>query len=256
MTVPTGSMDEIVAALRAEQDGLADLVGPLETAELARDSRCAGWSLADVLVHLGQTNELAVASVNGAFGDAVASGPDTTGAADVDEWAGAAVDAERPDDLGAARDRWLASATAQAEAFAGCDPSARVQWVAGDLAARTLATTRLSETWIHSNDISWGLGVDVAPTDALFHIARLAHRTLPHAFARAGREMIADVQFRLGGPGGDQWDIGEDGAPTVLSGSAIDLCEVAGQRRDAADTDLRAEGPDAEGVLELVRTFA
>lgn len=256
MTVPTGSMGEIVAALRAEQDALAGLVRPMGTAELARDSRCPGWSIADVLVHLGQTNELAVASLNGAFGDAVASGPDTTGAADVDEWAGAAVVAERPDDLAVARDRWLDSATAQAEAFSACDPSARVQWVAGDLAARTLATTRLSETWIHSNDISWALGVDVAPTDALFHIARLAHRTLPHAFARSGREMSGEVQFRLIGPAGDQWTIGEDGAATVVRGPAIELCEVAGQRRAAGDTDLRSEGPDADAALELVRTFA
>jgi hypothetical protein len=41
-----------------------------------------------------------------------------------------------------------------------------------------------------------------------------------------------------------------------VRGPATDLCAVAGQRMAAADTALRAEGPDAESVLRLVRTFA
>jgi hypothetical protein len=41
-----------------------------------------------------------------------------------------------------------------------------------------------------------------------------------------------------------------------VSGPAADLCAVAGRRAAAADTGLSAEGPDAEAVLRLVRTFA
>ena len=43
---------------------------------------------------------------------------------------------------------------------------------------------------------------------------------------------------------------------TTVTGDALDLCLVAGQRADAADTGLVAEGPDASDVLALVRTFA
>ena len=43
---------------------------------------------------------------------------------------------------------------------------------------------------------------------------------------------------------------------TGVRGPALDLCRVAGQRADAADTALAATGPDAEAVLDLVRTFA
>ena len=42
----------------------------------------------------------------------------------------------------------------------------------------------------------------------------------------------------------------------MVRGTALDLCRVAGQRADAAATALTAEGPDAVGVLRLVRTFA
>ena len=43
---------------------------------------------------------------------------------------------------------------------------------------------------------------------------------------------------------------------TVVRGDALDLCLVAARRRDPATTSLRATGPDAAAVLELVRTYA
>jgi hypothetical protein len=49
---------------------------------------------------------------------------------------------------------------------------------------------------------------------------------------------------------------GDDDAPTVVTGSALDLCRAAGQRAVATDTSLVASGPSAGPVLELVRTFA
>jgi hypothetical protein len=46
--------------------------------------------------------------------------------------------------------------------------------VPGELSARTLATTRLAETWIHAGDVAGALGVTLPPTDRLRPIARLA----------------------------------------------------------------------------------
>ena len=68
-------MDEIVEALRDEQDRVAAMVEPLDRNGLATPSRCEGWTVADVLLHLAQTNELAVASVMGTFREAVERGP-------------------------------------------------------------------------------------------------------------------------------------------------------------------------------------
>src|SRR5690606_36392884 len=98
-------------------------------------------------------------------------------------WAGALVAKERAEPR-RSRDRYLASAAAQVDAFARCDPAARVLWVAGEVAARPLATTRLTETWIHTGDVAVALGGLPAPTDRLWHIARLVWRTLPYPFAR------------------------------------------------------------------------
>ena len=52
-------------------------------------------------------------------------------------------------------------------ALEATDPKARVRWVVGEMAARTLCPTRLSETWIHTTDIAHGLDLVVAPTGRL-----------------------------------------------------------------------------------------
>ncbi len=251
---------DVVEALVAQQEELRGLVAGRDDDELARPTRCEGWSAADVLLHLAQTNEAAVASVAGRLGEFRLGGVGGERAADVDELADLAVAAEREAAPTAIRDRWWASAQAQADAFAGCEPSARVLWVSGELAARSLASTRLSETWIHTVDVASAFGVVPAPTDRLWHVARLAWRTVPYAFERAGQPLSGAVGFDLVAPDGSSWAFGLDdpASPpaTVLRGSAAALCEVAGQRADAAATDLTAEGPDAAGVLALVRTFA
>lgn len=246
--------------LTAQHHELAGLLDGLDAAGWAAASRCEGWTVADVVLHLAQTDEMALASLEGRLPqhmDLVAQA--WAGAADVDDGADRLVAAERHQQPAQGiHQRWLDGTARLRAAFAGHDPSDRVQWVAGLLAARTLATTRLAECWIHTGDVAHGLGVEVPPTDRLRPIARLAWRTLPYAFARAGRELGGAVAFHLTGPSGDEWRIepDDDAAVTVITGPALDLCRVAGQRAAAADTALTATGPDAGPVLELVRTFA
>lgn len=250
-------VDDAVTALRAQQDELAAYVADAGDDDLGRASRCDGWTVADVLLHLAQTNEMAVASVEGRLAqhvDAVASSLPQTGS--IDDWAGALVDLERTTPA-AARDRWLTSADAQVAAFAGCDPAARVTWVAGELAARSLATTRLTESWIHTVDVAVAFGPPPAPTDRLWHTARLTWRTVPYALGQEGLVPAGPVAFVLDAPDGSTWSFGEPGdAATTITGSALDLCTVAGQRGSAAGTSLRGSGPDADDVLRLMRTFA
>ena len=248
---------EPVDALAAQQRELIGLVADRDERDLSLPSRCAGWSAADVLLHLAQTNEMAVASVEDRLGEYVASVTDVIpSAGGIDDWAGALVDAERAGAV-AARDRYVTSAAAQEAAFRAVDPDHRVQWVAGEMAARTLATTRLSETWIHTVDAAAAVGIDPEPTDRLWHVARLVWRTVPYALSRGGVTPTGDVAFELAGPRGGRWTFGEpDVAATVVRGPAVELCTVAGQRGDAASTELVAAGPDAAAVLRLMRTFA
>jgi uncharacterized protein (TIGR03084 family) len=251
-----GTTDDVVAALAEQVDELRGLVGPLDEDGLATSSACDGWSVADVLLHLAQTNEVAVASVRGDLA-AVAGQWGQARSGNVDEAAGDAVAAERGATGAEVRARWDRSARDMVAAFAAADPAARVEWVVGQMAARSLATTRIAETWIHTGDIAEGLGVDRAPADRIRHIVYLVHRTIPYAFSRAGREPAGAVRFEVTAPAGDEtWAFGADDAATVVTGPALDLCRVAGQRATAAETALVATGPDGADVLALMRTFA
>jgi hypothetical protein len=42
----------------------------------------------------------------------------------------------------------------------------------------------------------------------------------------------------------------------VVRGDGVELCLVAARRVDPVGTGLTATGPDADAVLELVRTYA
>jgi uncharacterized protein (TIGR03084 family) len=248
-------VETIVAALTEQHRELDDALATLGCTDWCRPSRCPGWSIADVVLHLAQTDELAAASGQGRL-DAVA--PEWVGGGSVDEGAAAAVERDRGASGAAIHERWRAAAHAVRVMFAEADPSQRMRWVVGELPARTLATTRLSEAWIHTGDVLEPLGIKQAVTDRLWHIARLAWRTVPYAFARDGRGAPAGpVGVVLVAPDGGEWTFGMDAGPvTVVRGSALDFCLVAGQRLDRGASDLTAEGPDAEAVLELVRTFA
>ena len=250
-------MDSILAALADQHAELGELLAGISEAGWARDTRCEGWAVADVVLHLAQTDQLALSSAEGDFAGAVARLTGGLPATSVDDGAATMVERERGQTGPPLRDRWITGAAALRAALGAGDPHRRVEWVAGQLSLRTLATTRLAECWIHTGDIADALGVRLAPTDRLRHIARLAWRTLPYAFARSGRELAGPVAFDLVGPAGERWEFRPDTEPvTVIRGEAAELCLVAARRAEPTATSLIGAGPDAATVLELVRTYA
>jgi uncharacterized protein (TIGR03084 family) len=252
-------VDEIIDALTEQNAELAALLTGRSEDDAHLPSACAGWTVSDVVLHLAQTNEIAQASVEHRFFESAMGfgGSGDTIVSNVDEWADLSVAAERDQPWAKVRERWEESVENLLDAFRAGNPSARVQWVAGEMAARTLATTRLAETWIHTGDVAYGFGITPAPGERLVHVARLAWRTLPYAFTRDGRDPPGPVAFELVGPSGSAWTFGTGaGAPTTIRGPGVDLCLVASRRVRPADSALVGEGPDADAVLELVRTWA
>jgi uncharacterized protein (TIGR03084 family) len=251
-------MRDAVAAYVDESRALEAFLADLTDAQWRHPSGCAGWTVADVVLHLAQSEESVVAAVDDGdsgrpFAPYLARARAAGGGA-VDALMAAAVEAERPADPRSAFERWRTANRGATARLAQADPSARVPWVAVPLAVRTLAATRLSEHWIHSLDIREPLGDPVADTDRLWHVARLAWRTLPYAFAEVG-ESVPDVRLVLTGPSGDEWFFGDD-APVTVTGPAGQWCRVAARRLRPADTTLDARGPGASRVLQLVRTYA
>jgi uncharacterized protein (TIGR03084 family) len=253
-------MIDIIEALREQHQELLSMVTGLAEDQLALPSACKGWSVSDVLLHLAQTNEMAAASASGQVAGAAGGWVNSNSPVrtDVDDIVARAVERERGASGTEIVARWVKSTDDMADALEACDPAARVLWVAGDMAPRTLATTRLAETWIHTGDVCIGLGIRQPESDRIWHIARLVHRTLPYSYLRAGCEPTGEVRFELRSPTDERavWCFGEENAETVITGRAFDLCHVAGQRANAKETSLQGAGPDAATVLRIMRTFA
>lgn len=250
-------MPEILEDLTAQHAELWSLVEPLTETEWCSATPCEGWTAADVVLHLRQTDELALASLRGELASSIEGDAHAGNERGVDAAAAFAV-AEARGATGAETGReWRATAELLRGALATADPHERVQWVAGTLSTQTLAVTRLAECWIHTGDVAASVGVSLAPTNRLRHVARLAWRTLPYAFERAGEQLHGRVAFDLVGPDGEAWEFGlADDPATVVSGSGAALCQIAGRRLDPSEAPVRATGVDAELVLRLIRTYA
>jgi len=247
-------------ALADQHDELDRMLRGLNTDDWDRPSRCAGWTVADVVLHLAQSDELALASGRGAFGAGFAGIPASTEGdtpRNVDDAAALAVATQRGPSGPQLYRRWSESATSMRKLLAGSDPRQPMAWVTGQLPARTLATTRLAEAWIHTGDIAAAVGIEPRAGEPLWHIARLAWRTLPYAFARAGYVPTGPIAVELIAPDSSSWMFEPDvAARTVIRGSALEFCLVAARRLDPGASTLVADGPDGRAVLDLLRTYA
>ena len=255
-------MEAIVGALRKQHAELDGLLSGLRAEDWQRPAPdCAGWTVADVVLHLAQTDELVLASSEDRFLERAREMMGQTegeSVGDVDDFAGLMVSRERGADPEQLYRRWKDGATALDDMLAASDPRRPMRWVVNSLPARTLATTRLSEAWIHTNDVAGAIGAHLEPDERLWHIARLGWRTIPYAFARAGLPAPAGpVAARLVAPDGSAWNCEPDDPPAPgVAGPALEFCLIAGRRLDPSKSSIEAVGPDATNVLTLIRTYA
>jgi uncharacterized protein (TIGR03084 family) len=243
---------DVLEDLDEEQTRLDQILADLAPSQWGSASACAGWSVADVVLHLAQTEEAVIGSLTGAGFNAPA-----VSASSVDELMDRWVAAERGEPGTKVLERWRTARRSALEAYRQADPATPVQWAAAPLKPRSLATTRLSEHWIHTLDVADPLGISVPDTDRLWQVARLAHRTLPYAFSLAGRGDPPRVRLELEGPTGEPWTFGEEGADVLIRGMAGEFCRIAARRLSPADAgSITTQGERGAEVLELVRTYA
>ncbi|HEY3981158.1 MAG TPA: maleylpyruvate isomerase family mycothiol-dependent enzyme [Streptosporangiaceae bacterium] len=243
-------MADIFADLRAEYEQLDGIITALAPAQWAQPSAAAGWTVADVVLHLAQTEELVLASV---AGDETAFPVPSAGR--VDALAEASVAAERrisPDDL---LRRWRTAAGTTPDALRSQPGGTRLQWITNRISPAALATTRLAEHWAHGHDIVSPLGIPYPDTARLRHIAWLAHRTLPYAFSVEGLDG-GPVYCELTAPDGEIWKLGDPAAPSVITGPAGEFCRVGARRLAVRDSTLTATGPHGARALAVLRNYA
>jgi len=245
---------EIFDDLVAEQDRLETILESLDASAWQTESGAPGWTVADVVLHLAQSEEAVVATV-AAGGDA----PDGS-----TSWRGdgesldAAIDrqvrAQRAEPE-ATFERWRAARRAAVAALRDAEPNRALRWAAAPLKPVTLATTRLAEHWAHGLDIAGPLGIDFDDTTRLRHIAWLGHSTLPYALALAG-EPSGEVFTELVAPDGSTWRFGDPSAASSIRGPAGHFCRVGARRLRPDETTLVTDGPHGATALAVLRNYA
>jgi uncharacterized protein (TIGR03084 family) len=173
--------EPIVDDLEAEQLALDALVADLDEPGWETPTPAEGWSIRDQVAHLAFFDEVTVASLTG------------TGEA---RWA--ELSAPRRDEAAGLRDPpgagrtgaevlswWQEARRAEVNAFREVDPSVRVPWGPNFMAATSLCTARLMETWAHGLDCFAARKVEPVDTDRLRHVCHITYRAVPHAFRDA-----------------------------------------------------------------------
>lgn len=240
----------MIADLEAEQDAIEAMVEGFSVETWLSPSAAAGWSLSDVLLHLAQSEDAVVSTIDGVpRGDLGLVEGDT-----IDEIMESLVRAERGDPI-AIFERWKRARRDAVAALRAADPEARFAWAAAPLRPQALATTRLAEHWAHALDIAEPLGLDYPDTDRLRHIAWLAHRTLPYGFEVAGQAAVP-VYVELTAPSGESWTYGDPEAPSRITGAAGAFCRVGAQRLPPQKSGLETSGPHGEAALRVLRNYA
>jgi uncharacterized protein (TIGR03084 family) len=236
--------------LAAEQDQLDGILAGLDEAQWATPSAAAGWSVADVVLHLAQGDESVVAS---SAGQNLRVGPGS--GTSVDEIMNQLVQAERTAPAKIYR-RWQQSRAAALAALQAADPKQPLAWVETPMKPATLATTRLAEAWAHGLDITGPLGIAFPDTARLRNVAWLAHRTLPYALSLNGGGPY-DVFCELTAPDGTAtWRFGPEAAGSSITGPAGAFCRVAAQRLAPEESGLVVQGPHGAAALRVLRTYA
>jgi uncharacterized protein (TIGR03084 family) len=241
---------DVFEDLVAEQDRLEGILSGYDEERWDEPSAAPGWSVADVVLHLAQTEEAIVISASADGPPAIWSDGDEA----VDDLAARMVSDERATGQ-QVFERWRTARRAAVATLRATDPDRPLRWARAPLRPRTLATTRIAEHWAHGLDVTEPFGVAFPDTGRLRHVAWLGHSTLPYAFGLIDEEPHP-VHCELIGADGETWQFGPPDAVSTISGAAGAFCRVGAQRLAPDESGLSTSGPHAQLALQVLRNYA
>jgi uncharacterized protein (TIGR03084 family) len=244
----------VLADLEAEGDRLEALVAPLDEEGWRTATPAIGWDVAHQVVHLAWTDECAVAAATDKQAwDALVMQAleDPEGFVDTEAAKGAqATGAE-------ILVRWTTARAALQATLREVPEGTKIPWYGPPMSATSMATARFMETWAHGRDVAAALGAELPVDDGLRHVVHLGVRTRDFAFdARQLEPPIEEFRVSLTLPSGQTVVYGSEDAAQSVTGSARDFALLVTQRVNRVDTDLVAEGDDADAWLDLAQAFA
>ncbi|PDH67556.1 MAG: TIGR03084 family protein [Acidimicrobiales bacterium MED-G01] len=247
------NVDQICDDIAAETEALSVVVGDLTEDQWRAPTVAEGWdthetilhlAAADWACHLAVTNSEAFVATRAQLSDAKIS---------LSNLVGAEVLAMQGHELW----EWFLNFRAEMiNALRKTDPKARITWLGPDIGARSLATSRLLETWTHSLDLADSFGLQYPRTDRLRHIAHIGVVTREFSYVNRGLAPPSQpVRVELTSPSGERWDWGPDGATNTVTASAYEFCKVITRRTPLVDSTVETQGSLATEWMEIAQPW-
>ena len=244
----------IVADLRAEHAELDAVLAGLPDQDWDLPTLAEPWSVRDQVSHLSFFDDRAALSAT----DPEAFTADLARLLeDVEAYMNRPLEEGRRRTPAAVLAGWRTERDRLCDALLGVDPRARLPWYGPAMSVASFATARLMETWAHGQDVVDALGVQRGPTARLRHVAHIAVKARPFNYVSNNLSLPeAAVHLALSAPGGETWTWEDPALPDRITGSALDFCLVATQRRHLDDTTLEVSGPLAREWIGIAQAFA
>jgi uncharacterized protein (TIGR03084 family) len=247
-------LDAVITDLGAESTELDGLVADLPAESWSAPTPAEGWTIAHQISHLTWTDQAAHLAATDPDGFAAALQQAAANPSGFVDDGASELASLPPTELLA---YWRKTRAELAAALLAVPAGQRLNWFGPPMSATSMATARLMETWAHGQDVADALGVRRVPTARLKHVAHLAVRTRDFAYLLNDQQPpVTEFRVELVGPDQESWTWGPEDAEQRVSGSALDFCLLATQRRHRDDTDVRAVGAEAEVWLGIIQAFA
>ncbi len=246
-----------VLDFQAEAAELGAILEPLAEVDWERVTQFKGYTINDVVRHLHQGDQMALAAAEGAaVFDALRE------VRRVRRQGGVSARDDARLEFGhiAGRrllDTWRQTLALLCERLGSLPPDARLKWAGPDMGVRMFTTARQMEVWAHGHEIADLLGVERVPTDRLQNIAVIGVRTFGWTFANRGLPPPPETpHVRLIAPSGAIWEWHAGSKVGSVTGSGLEFCQVVTQVRALADTALVVRGDTAQRWMAIAQCFA
>lgn len=153
-------------------------------------------------------------------------------------------------------ERWFSFAEKLADRYSKQTPSRRVEWGGPSMSVRSCISARQMETWSHGQALFDLAGANREESDRLYNIAIMGINTFGWTYISRKLD-IPEIQphVKITAPSGAIWEWNE-GHQGLVSGSAVEFCQVVTQTRNVLDTNLHMVGDVANQWMQNAQCFA
>ena len=259
-------IDGLAATVMKQRDRLAATLADLDAEQWATPSRCEGWSVQDVVIHLSSTNQFWAFSVKQGL-----AGEPTQFLLGFDPVASPAelVAGQRGTPPSATLAQFVEGNQALADALAAADSNSSWEVLAeappGHIAIGLVAIHALWDSWVHERDILVPLGLDPVVDDAEMEACLVYAAALGPAFhASTGSTRSGVIALDVTDPDvhvvievGRDIAIHRGSAPSdavLLEGDAVDVLERLSMRAPFDPPGTEADRWLFQGLAEVFDT--